>query len=101
MRVVDAKPARGAELVREYGCVTCHKIPGVRAFGGSVGPPLGGLVQRAYIAGGVTNRPDTVARFIANPSWFTSDTAMPDMGVTLPEARDITAFLYSLPADPR
>lgn len=96
-RVAAADVPRGAALVGQYGCAACHEIPGVRAFGGAVGPSLVGLSSRAYIAGGLPNRPDTVAHFIVNAPLLSPDTAMPNMRVTLEEARDIAAYLYALP----
>lgn len=100
MRVAGGDAARGAMLVRQNGCPVCHSIPSVRAVGGKVGPPLGGLVDRAYIAGGLPNRPAMVARFIVNPPRYSPQTAMPGTALSPEDARHITAFLYSLPSAP-
>lgn len=89
-------PQRGRILIREYGCNTCHTIPGVRGARGSVGPPLTGIAGRMYIAGLLTNTPENLMRWIRDPPGVDSLTAMPDVGVTEPDARDIAAYLYTL-----
>lgn len=87
---------RGRELVREYGCITCHTIPGVEGADGLVGPPLTHFSQRAYIAGQLTNTPENLARWIRDPQEVEPGTAMPDLGVTEADAADIAAFLSSI-----
>ncbi len=86
---------RGRQLVRDYGCVTCHEIPGVRGLGGVVGPSLHGLADRAVIAGRLPNTQENLVTWVMDPQSVAPGTAMPDMGVTLPDALDIAAFLYS------
>jgi cytochrome c len=85
---------RGAEAIRRFGCGTCHVIPGIEGASGQVGPPLAGIGGRAYIAGVLVNTPDDMVRWIVNPPAVDSLTAMPALGVTPREARDIAAYLY-------
>ena len=89
-------PTRAPALMRSYGCVSCHVIPGVRGGNGLVGPPLTGMASRSYIAGVLTNEPQHMVRWIMNPKGVDSLTAMPVTGVTEQEARDIAAYLYTL-----
>lgn len=89
-------PERGAELIQAYGCVSCHTIPGIRGADALVGPPLTGWSQRVYIAGAVANTPDNLLRWLQDPQQIEPDTAMPDMGVTQQDARDMGAYLYTL-----
>jgi cytochrome c1 len=70
-------------------------IPGIAGAEGEVGPPLRGVGGRAYIAGVLTNTPDHMVRWIVNPRAIDSLTAMPNLGVTEGEARDIAAYLYT------
>lgn len=49
-----------------------------------------------YIAGLLTNTPDNLMRWIRDPPGVDSLTAMPNVGVTEPDARDIAAYLYTL-----
>ena len=58
---------RGRLLLRQYGCGTCHRIPGVAAADGDVGPPLDRVARRVYLAGTLPNSPANMARFIRAP----------------------------------
>lgn len=94
--MVGGNPDRGPQLIRSYGCSTCHTIAGVDGANGLVGPPLTGIAQRAYIAGVLPNAPDNMVRWIENPKAVDSLTAMPVLGVSPADARDIAAYLYTL-----
>ena len=87
-------PERGRQLVQDYGCVTCHVVSGVRGVGGRVGPPLDDLEGRALIAGRLPNTPENLVTWVMDPQTVAPGSGMPDMGVTLPDALDIAAFLY-------
>ncbi|MDB4947608.1 MAG: uncharacterized protein JWM27_257 [Gemmatimonadetes bacterium] len=87
---------RGARLIRSYGCTACHTVPGVSGGETTVGPPLAGIAGRAYIAGVLPNTPDNMVDWIHNPPAQDSKTAMPYLGVSKAEARDIAAYLYTL-----
>lgn len=89
-------PRRGPALMDSYGCGSCHTIPGVRGASSLVGPPLAGIAQRLYIAGVLTNTPDNMVRWIQNPQAVDELTAMPNLGVTESDSRDIAAYLYTL-----
>lgn len=95
-RVAGADPQRGAVLIKEYGCLTCHTVPGVPGPRGVVGPPLERFAKRAVIAGIVPNRPDVLVRWLLDPPALAPETAMPAMGIAVGEAEDIAAFLYTL-----
>lgn len=88
-------PKRGHELIATYGCESCHEIPGV-APAGLVGPPLTRIGRRAYIAGRVPNFEITMTLWIENPQQIKPGTAMPNLGVTRRDARDIAAYLATL-----
>ena len=84
---------RGALLIAQYQCGACHAIPGIASARGTEGPPLAAYGLRSYIAGRVPNRPDLLARWIAQPSALVPSTTMPDMGVPERDARDMAAWL--------
>ena len=86
----------GRLLLRQFGCGACHSIPGVATATGRTGPPLESIGRRAYLAGGVPNTPDNMARFIMKPQAFDPRTRMPDLQVTEGHARDMTAYLQGL-----
>jgi cytochrome c2 len=87
---------RGRELIRAYGCGTCHDVPGVTGADGLVGPPLGGIASRSYIGGVLPNAPENLIHWIQDPKSVDSLTAMPNVGVTPADARHIAAYLYTL-----
>jgi cytochrome c len=89
-------PARGPDLMRRYGCQSCHTIPGVVGADGLVGPPLAGIASRSYIGGVLPNAPANMLRWIQDPKKVDSLTAMPNTGVTPSDARHIAAYLYTL-----
>jgi cytochrome c2 len=89
-------PARGRDAIALYGCGSCHTIPGVRNADALVGPPLDRIGSRAYVGGILKNTPDTLISWIQNPPALDDKTAMPNLGVTPADARDIAAYLYTL-----
>jgi cytochrome c2 len=93
---VAGNPQRGRVLIEQYGCVTCHTVPGAGAARGNVGPPLGGIRDQVYLGGVVTNSPQNMARWIRAPQAFAPRSAMPDLGVSEGDAQDIVAYLYRL-----
>jgi cytochrome c len=88
--------ARGKELIRAYGCGSCHTIPRVPGAEAIVGPNLQGIATRTYIAGVLPNVPQNMMRWIMNAPGVDEKTAMPDLNVNVRDARDIAAFLYTL-----
>lgn len=89
---------RGLAAIERHGCTSCHSIPGVqRAESSFVGPPLTKYAQRSYVAGILVNNEENLARWIMDPTEVDPRTAMPDLDVDEVEARDIVAYLYSLP----
>lgn len=89
-------PERGRLLLRQYGCASCHDIPGVATAGGNVGPPLAGVARRVYLGGVLPNTPENMSRWIRAPRQFDPLTAMPDMQVPEAEAQHMVAYLYGL-----
>ncbi|MGE5525627.1 MAG: c-type cytochrome [Rhodospirillaceae bacterium] len=90
----DAK--RGQAALHQYACITCHEIPGVVGATVPVGPPLARLATRRLIAGMLPNTEDNLVRWLRQPREINPRTAMPDLGVSEADARDIAAFLYTL-----
>ena len=86
----------GRLLLRQYGCGGCHRIPGVEAARGNVGPPLERIARRVYLAGKLPNTPDNLVRWIVDPKAIHPGTAMPNLSVSEAQARDMAAFLYRL-----
>lgn len=91
-----ADGARGKTALQQYACVTCHVIPGVVAASNPVGPSLAAIGSRKYLAGVLPNTPDNMVRWLRAPQQVAPDTAMPNLGVTHRDARDIAAFLETI-----
>jgi cytochrome c2 len=94
--MTKGNPARGRDAIALYGCGSCHTIPGVRSADALVGPPLDRIGSRAFVGGVVRNTPDNLISWIQNPPALDEKTAMPNLGVTPTDARDIAAYLYTL-----
>jgi cytochrome c2 len=88
---------RGRKLIEEkYGCASCHSIPEIKGPKGMVGPPLEHMASRQFIAGKIQNTPQNMMAWLQNPQAMDPQNAMPNLGITPADARDITAFLQSL-----
>jgi mono/diheme cytochrome c family protein len=98
---LDGDPARGKQLLRAFGCRSCHLIPGVSGPGGDVGPPLSRWAERQFISGRLVNMPAELRAWILNPAAIDPRTAMPTLGATVEQAEDMAAYLYTLGARPR
>ena len=89
-------PDHGRALAKMKGCAGCHQIPGVNGANGSVGPSLASFSDRVYIGGVLSNTPDHLHQWLLDPPAIDPKTAMPNVGLTDQEARDVAAFLYTL-----
>jgi cytochrome c1 len=94
--IQGADADNGPSAMQKYCCISCHTVPGVSGVNGRAAPPLDHWTQRAYIAGEVPNEPDALIQWIRDPQSIEPGTAMPNLGVTEADARDIAAYLYSL-----
>ncbi|HVW11715.1 MAG TPA: c-type cytochrome [Bryobacteraceae bacterium] len=88
--------SRGAVVIVQKGCGSCHTIPGIRGANGLVGPPLMFFGRRTMIAGEVPNTTENLVRWVRSPQSVESGTAMPNLGLTYEDARDVAAYLYTL-----
>ena len=95
-RLTGGDPQRGKVAIRQYGCATCHTIPGVEGAQGLVGPPLDRIGSRVYLAGQLENTPANMMRWIRDPQGIEPGTAMPNLRVSEQDGRDIAAYLYTL-----
>jgi cytochrome c2 len=70
-------------------------LGGIPQAHGSVGPPLDGIGGRAIVGGKLENKPDNLEMWLQNPQKVTPGTAMPNLGVTPADSRDLAALLYT------
>ena len=92
----EGSPDLGKEAIPKYGCGSCHTIPGIKGADALVGPPLVQFSKRAFIAGQLANTEQNLARWIRDPQGVEPGTAMPNLGVTTEDARNIAAYLETL-----
>jgi cytochrome c2 len=88
--------AAGKTAIERVGCGACHVIPGITAAVGMVGPPLDHIGNRQYLAGMLHNTPESMITWLRFPQHIVPGNAMPDMGLSEIEARNITAYLETL-----
>jgi len=86
----------GRQVILEKNCGSCHTIPGVRGARGVVGPPLFFFSRRTYIAGQLPNSTENLVRWLRSPQSVEPGTAMPTLGLSEQQARDVAAYLYTL-----
>jgi cytochrome c len=89
-------PAKGRAAIRQYGCPSCHTIPGIPGANGLVGPPLHRIGSRVYIAGVLPNNAGNMISWLRDPRHIDQQTAMPQEIVRDSDVRDIAAYLYTL-----
>ena len=90
------RPGAWKVAIQQYACASCHVIPGIVGARATVGPPLTGIAIRGFIAGILPNTVDNMVRWLQAPQAVYSEGAMPNLGVTERDARDIAAYLSTL-----
>lgn len=88
-------PARGAILITRSSCGACHEMSGIEGANGRVGPPLSTFAYRTMIAGVLPNTPGNLVYWLRHPQAVIPGNAMPDVGLSDAQARDIAAYLYT------
>jgi mono/diheme cytochrome c family protein len=96
LQAMTGDAARGRHVVQQYRCVACHEIPGVVGASVPVGPPLDRMALRSFIGGVLENTPENMVRWLRAPERFVPDGAMPNLGVSERDARDMAAYLGTL-----
>jgi mono/diheme cytochrome c family protein len=90
----DIKGLRGAEkitgdteLIRKYGCYSCHKIPGYEGMG-DVGPELTNVGTKVNYSWAV--------KWLMDPKKYFSTARMPKFFFTKDQAESIADYLFSM-----
>jgi mono/diheme cytochrome c family protein len=86
----------GKRAIQQYACATCHYIPGITGATKPVGPTLRGMAARSFIAGVLSNTSENMVAWLMSPQRIDPLSAMPDLGVTEHDARNIAAYLGTL-----
>jgi mono/diheme cytochrome c family protein len=87
---------RGRLALHQHACTACHVIPGIAGADVQVGPPLTGFANRRLIAGSVPNTEERLVQWIRDPQRIDPETAMPALGVSEADARDMAVYLRTL-----
>jgi cytochrome c2 len=93
--LTGGNPRLGRQLIARYGCAACHEIKGIAHADSKVGPSLKDTRERGYIAGVVPNTAPNLIQWIQHPRDIDPKSAMPDLGVSEADARDMAAYLYA------
>ncbi len=83
---------RGQQIIIDRRCGSCHTIPGIHDANGTFGPPLGSFARLTILAGNFPNSPGYLVPWIMSPTSIKPRTAMPDLGISQQQARDVAAY---------
>ena len=90
----DPEYAKGEQLFKMKGCIGCHSLQAVDAPKGMIGPNLATVGSRAYIAAGwLRNTDENLEHWIREPQTVKKGVLMPNLGVTVEEAKALRAYL--------
>jgi len=90
----DPEYAKGEQLFKMKGCIGCHSLQAVDAPKGLIGPNLATVGSRAYIAAGwLKNTDENLEHWIREPQSVKKGVLMPNLGVTVEEAKALRAYL--------
>ncbi len=95
LSVRDGKAQQARQAILQYGCGSCHELASLRKATGRVGPRLTDIREQVYIAGVLPNQPENMVHWLMDPGDASPRTAMPDLGVTEQDARNMAAYLYA------
>ena len=87
---------RGKLALTQYGCHGCHLIDGIVGPDTHVGPPLHDFGRRLTLPGARPHTPAQLVQWLREPQALDPHTAMPDLGVSARDARDMAAYLVTL-----
>jgi cytochrome c1 len=95
-----AAPAAGLSAEQIFltkACIGCHKIPGIAAAVGIIGPDLAGLMSRPTIAAGrLQTNEANLRKWISNPKAVKADTLMVTPPLSEAEIDAVVEFLLKL-----
>ncbi len=88
---------RGRQAIAQYGCGSCHTVPGITRADATVGPPLTAWAERASIAGEFPNRPEYLVAWIHNPQAMLPGSIMPNTGTPIEAAQRYCGIFVHAP----
>jgi|SRR5450755_923946 cytochrome c len=95
-RLTGGAPEAGRTKLAMRACGSCHVIPGVPRAEGKSAPSLAGWSGRRTFLNNVPNTPAELEKWLDKPSHRKPGTNMPDIALSPQDARDMTAYLFSI-----
>ena len=95
-RVTGGDPEAGRKKLSMRACGSCHFIPGVPRAEGKSAPSLAGWSGRRTFLNNVPKTPAELEKWLDKPSHRKPGTNMPDIVLSPQDARDMTAYLFSI-----
>jgi cytochrome c len=95
-RLTGGAPEAGRTKLAMRACGSCHVIPGVPRAEGKSAPSLAGWSARRTFLNNVPNTPAELEKWLDKPSHRKPGTNMPDIALSPQDARDMTAYLFSI-----
>jgi len=93
---VNGDASRGHQLFQSLTCVNCHSIQGSDTKS-NAGPDLTHLASRRYLGAGiVTNTPENLRRWLANPQDVKPGVLMPNFKLTDEQLNHLLAYFETL-----
>ena len=93
---LTGQASQGEQAFLNGACIGCHTIDGTKAQG-KVGPNLTHFASRSVFAGAtLTNTPDNVAKWLADPQAVKPGNLMPDLHLAQDQINNLVVFLESL-----
>ena len=78
------------------GCGACHKVSGIPAAVGTIGPELDGVASQPQIATVLDTSVDNFKTWLADPPAVKPGTAMPSLGMSAEDVDLLAAWLMTL-----
>ena len=78
------------------GCGACHKVSGIPAAEGTIGPELDGMASRPQIAESLDMSIENMKTWLTDPPAAKPGTAMPSLGMSADDVDLLAAWLMTL-----
>ena len=94
--MTGGNPEVGRHQLAMHSCISCHAIPGVPKGDGTSAPSLAHWSKHETFIEAYPNTPANLIKWLQNPSHMKPGTRMPNLNVSEKDARDMTAYLFSI-----
>ena len=95
-RMTGGDPIVGKRAIFKRDCTSCHVIPGFEGNTEVAGPALSHWAKHGMIEDTWPNTPENLERWIRFSETMNPETVMKLLSVNEKDAKDISAYLFSL-----